>query len=159
MSPFLHSLLLCTLMTLAKAEPAGAKNVLPDTLLGVQRVTTSVPEPSSTGPAAVFQEVKVTTAEFDPKTLAQRLRDTKAIGFLTKLQLKGDIDGLLKELEELRHGQGHATVEQLHERFQLLFDKIVSLLQDQDPGLAKSITNARQSLWDWVSDPNKSVKL
>jgi len=151
--------LLCTLMTLAKAEAAGSKNAVPDSGLGVRRVTTSVPEPSSTGPASVFQEVKVTTEEFDPRTLAQRLRDTKAIGFLTKLQLKVDIDGLLEELEELHHGQNHATVEQLHERFQLLFDNIVSLLQDKDPELAKSITNARQSLWDWVSDPNKSVKL
>ena len=41
----------------------------------------------------------------------------------------------------------------------LLFHKIVTLVQNKDPKLAKSITDARQSLWKWLSDPNTSVKL
>ena len=106
-----------------------------------------------------FTEAKQTTGDFDPKTLAESLRNTKAIGFFTKLQLKSEIDGLLDDLKELNQGKKPPTLAQLHERFQLLFHKIVTLVQDKDPKLAKSITDARQSLWQWLSDPNTSVKL
>ena len=106
-----------------------------------------------------MQWAKVTTEDFDPKTLAQSLRHTNAIGFFTKLQLKDDIDTLVEELRQLDRGKGDATLHQLYERFQLLVHKIVSLLQDKDPNLARRITDARQNMWKWLSDPNKSGKL
>ena len=109
-------------------------------------------------PAPVLQRVELTAQHFDPGTLAERLRQTSAIGFFTKLQLKGDIESLVKELENHYAGKSSSTLMQLDERFQLLFHKIVTLVQDKDPQLAKDLTSARQSLWEWVSDPNKSVK-
>jgi len=100
----------------------------------------------------------MTTEDFDPKSLAESLRNTKAIGFLTKLQLKGDIDSLVDDLKKAVPGE-QARLAELHERFQLLFHKIVTLVQDKDPSLAKSITDSRERVWNWLSDPNKSVKL
>lgn len=101
----------------------------------------------------------MTTHEFDPKSLAESLRNTKAMGVFTKLQLKSEIDDLVKEVKALNQGKERATLTQLEERFQLLFHKIVTLLQDKDPKLAKSITDARESVWKWLSDPNNSVTL
>lgn len=114
---------------------------------------------ASSGPASVLQWFALTTRDFDPDTLAQRLRQTSSIGFFTKLKLKGEIEGLVKEVEDHSAGKSNAKLTQLHERFQLLFHKIVTLVQDKDPRLAKDLTNARQSLWEWVSDPKKSVEL
>jgi len=116
-------------------------------------------ESALSGPAPALQRVERTSQHFDPGTLAERLRQTNAIGFFTKLQLKGDIENLVKEVDDHYAGKNNATLMQLHERFQLLFHKIVTLVQNKDPQLAKDITSARQSLWEWVSDPNKSVKL
>ena len=120
--------------------------------------TESVDRATSSEPAPALQWVKLTAQDFDPGTLAERLRQTSAIGFFTKLQLKGDIEDLVKELEDHYAGKSRATLMQLEERFQLLFHKIVTLVQDKDPQLAKDLTSARQSLWKWVSDPKKSIK-
>jgi hypothetical protein len=37
--------------------------------------------------------------------------------------------------------------------------KVLSLLQDGDPSLAKAISSSREAIWDILSDPQKFSKI
>lgn len=41
----------------------------------------------------------------------------------------------------------------LHERYNLLFLKVLSLLQDDDPPLFRDIAASREAIWDLLADP------
>jgi hypothetical protein len=86
-------------------------------------------------------------------TLAQRLRETDAIGVFTKIELKFEIDELVDALRAYHHGQREPSLEQLHERYNLLLLKVVTLLQADDPTLARDIGASRAALWDLLSAP------
>jgi len=47
------------------------------------------------------------------------------------------------------------TLAKLHENFDLLVLKVVSLLQDKDPPLAREISVSREALWNLLADPVK----
>ena len=89
----------------------------------------------------------------DLEELEARLRETDAIGFFTKLELKGQVDDLLEEVRNFHHEESELSIEELHERFNLLMLKVLSLLQDDDPGLSADIAMARAALWTVLSDP------
>jgi len=91
--------------------------------------------------------------KLDLDDLEQRLRNTDAIGFLTKLSLKHEIDDLLDAFRAFHKGKGELTHEQLRERYDLLLLKVVTLLQDGDPTLAQEIYAAREGLWELLLDP------
>jgi hypothetical protein len=89
----------------------------------------------------------------DIATLEGRLRDTGAIGFFTKLQLKSEVDDLLAAMRGYHEGDGEETIDALKERFNLLLLKVLSLLQDEDPPLSRDISCARGRLWRILADP------
>jgi hypothetical protein len=105
-----------------------------------------VPAPATPQPAA---------APLDLKSLEVRLRQTKAIGVLTKLSLKNQVDDLLVKFRAYHKRQGTATLAELRRNYDLLLLKVLSLLQDGDPPLARDIVKSRAAIWSILADPRK----
>jgi hypothetical protein len=95
----------------------------------------------------------------DLAALEQRLRDTHAIGVFTKLSLKNDVDDLLERFRSTYRTQIRGPSPDLRQRFDLLLLKVVTLLQDDDPALARAISSSREALWGILSDPAKFAKI
>lgn len=52
-------------------------------------------------------------------------------------------------------GGGEDSLEQLHERYDVMVHKLVVLLQDKDEELVKSIDDGRDKLWAMLADAKK----
>jgi len=94
----------------------------------------------------------------DLEGLEYRLKQTKALGVLTKLALKNQIDDLIADLDAF-HQKHEGDLAALRERFDLLLLKVTSLLQDGEPDLAREIAEARDGLWRLLADPTEFAKL
>jgi hypothetical protein len=102
-------------------------------------------------PAAEAQNTPAAT--LDLKGLEQRLRDTHAIGLFTKLSLKNQVDDLLAQFRAFHQGDSGITLAQLRQQYELLLFKVVSLLQDDDPELASTVSSSRQAIWNLLVNP------
>jgi hypothetical protein len=91
----------------------------------------------------------------DLASLEQRLKDTKAIGVLTKITLKNQVDDLLNQFRAFYQGKLNITVAELRRSYDLLVLKVLSLLQDSDQALATAIVASREAIWGILSDPAK----
>jgi hypothetical protein len=112
-----------------------------------------VPEPVPTPPAA-----KPPSPPLDLTSLEARLRETKAIGTFTKLALKNQVDDLLAQFRAYHEGHQH-TLAELRQPYELLIMKVLSLLQDGDPSLARMISDSREAIWGILSDKSKFTKI
>jgi len=83
------------------------------------------------------------------------LKDTDAIGVLTKLSLKNQVDDLIARFRAYHQGVQPPTLPQLRPNFELLVMKVLSLLQDKDPGLARDISASREAIWGVLADKSK----
>ena len=83
------------------------------------------------------------------------MRETKAIGVLTKLTLKNQVDDLLDQFRMYYQGKLKTTLAELRRSYELLVLKVLALLQDADPPLAKAIASSRESIWGILADPVK----
>ena len=126
--------------------------------------TRTVPTaPDSPGPTeqprrkedAAPSEGKQEAPALNVASLEKRLRETKAIGFFTKLSLKNQVDDLLAQVRAFHEARSGATLAQLRERYDLLLLKILSLLQESDQLLARDISASREVLWSLLADPVK----
>ncbi len=91
----------------------------------------------------------------DLKGLEKRIVDTKAIGFLAKLSLKGKLDEFVKDLRAAHGGGQEHTLEDMHERYDLLVHNVLAMLEKMDPQLADEIAVAREALWVLLADVEK----
>lgn len=91
----------------------------------------------------------------DLATLEKRLKETGAIGLMTKLALKNQVDELLDRFRAHYDGRVKTTVAQLRQPYDMLILKVLSLLQDGDPSLAKAIADSREAIWAVLTDPAK----
>ena len=91
----------------------------------------------------------------DLDSLKERLKDTKAIGVLTKISLKNQVDDLLDQFRAYYQGKLKVTLAELRRSYELLVQKVLSLLQDTDPSLATAIVASRDAIWGILSDPRK----
>jgi hypothetical protein len=71
-------------------------------------------------------------------SLRSSLRETDAIGFVTKLSLKHQLDSLLESFGDYHRGQGDQTLPSLHQQFAELLDSTLSVLRDEDPQLYRT---------------------
>ena len=97
-------------------------------------------------------------ARLDLEGLEERLAETRALGVLTKLALKNEIDDLVGDVRRF-HEQARGPLGELRERFDLLVMKVMSLIQDDAPGLADEIARSREALWRLLADPAEFAKL
>jgi hypothetical protein len=94
-------------------------------------------------------------APLDLNGLVQRLRDTNAVGLFTKVALKNQVDDLLGEFRAFYEGKSQSTLADLRRPYDLLVMKILALLQDSDPALAKDIVASRERIWAVLTDRSK----
>jgi hypothetical protein len=77
---------------------------------------------------------------------------------LTKLSVKNQADDLLEKFRTYHKQQGSSqTLTELRRAYEMLLLKLLSLLQDGDPPLAKDIDSSRAAIWDVLVDPGKFI--
>jgi hypothetical protein len=91
----------------------------------------------------------------DLALLEKRLRETQAIGVFTKIALKNQVDDLLNKFRAYYQGRTKASLAELRQPYEMLLLKVLSVLQDGDPALARSIVASREVIWGVLVDPNK----
>ncbi|MGH9933228.1 MAG: hypothetical protein ACREA9_28935, partial [Pyrinomonadaceae bacterium] len=129
------------------------------------RAKTSAEIPASSAPAEQIRNKEDAAPRagepppLDLKSLEQKLRDTDAIGVFTKLTLKNQVDDLLGRFKAYYQGLIKTTLAELRQPYDLLMLKVLSLLQDRDPPLAKAILESREEIWGILSDPAKFSNL
>lgn len=97
-----------------------------------------------------------TAAEIlDFKSLATRLRKTKAINLRTKFAVKNESDDLLEAFRAYHAQRGTITLAELRQSYDALFLKLYTLLEDADPPLAREIDRSRAAIWAILADPMK----
>jgi hypothetical protein len=118
----------------------------------------------STGPTTISQSVTIEAPvpaarhvepPLDVASLKARLRDTSAIGVFTKLSLKNQVDDLLKEFRAHYLNGQKTSVASLRQPYDMLVLKVLSLLQDADPPLARTISGSREAIWNILADPEQ----
>jgi hypothetical protein len=109
------------------------------------------PKKESTAPDVA----KKASPTLDLASLEQRLKDTKAIGVLTKIALKNQVDDLLDQFRAFYQGKLKTTLAELRRPYDLLVMKVLALLQDSDPPLASAIVTSREAIWGILADPEK----
>lgn len=94
----------------------------------------------------------------DVTALERRLKETDAIGVFTKLTLKNQVDDLLENFKAFYQGRTETKLADLRQPYDLLILKVLALLQDRDPPLAREIRESREEIWSMLSDPAKFAK-
>jgi hypothetical protein len=110
-------------------------------------------------PGATPSPAKKAPPPLDLTTLETRLKETKAIGVFTKLTLKNQVDDLLEQFRAYYQGRARTTLAELRQPYDRLLLKVLSLLQDGDPELARTIVASREAIWGILADPNKFATL
>jgi hypothetical protein len=118
---------------------------------------TTAPAPAAPIPraAAVPVPSKPPAPALDLASLKTRLRDTRAIGVFTKLSLKNQVDDLLGQFRAYHKRQSATPLAELRQSYDMLLLKVLSLLQDSDPPLARDIVQSRTAIWGILSNPQK----
>ena len=73
----------------------------------------------------------------------------------TKIALKNQVDDLLDKFRRHYKGQEKTALTELRQAYDLLLMKVLSLLQDGDPPLARNIVASREAIWSILADPQK----
>jgi hypothetical protein len=114
--------------------------------------TSATPAPA----AAKADAAKADAApHLDLKGLEQRLKETSAIGILTKLALKNQVDDLLARFRAYHDGRQPPTLTDLRPSYELLIMKVQSLLQKDEPVLAEDVARSREVIWGMLADKGK----
>lgn len=116
-----------------------------------------VPPPPAPKPPAP-EAARPTPPPLDLESLEARLKDTGAIGLLTKLSLKNQVDDLIERFLAFHEGKRPPTLSELRPAYELLLMKILSLLQDKDTALAHDINASREAIWSLLTDRGKLAR-
>lgn len=114
-----------------------------------------LPNQEGTSPS----DAKPKPPPLDLASLEQRLKETKAIGILTKITIKNQVDDLLNQFRSFYRGTLKSNLADLRRSYDLLVLKVLSLLQDSDQTLATAIATSREAIWGILSDPAKFAKI
>ena len=77
---------------------------------------------------------------------------------LTKIAVKNQSDDLLERFRAYHRQQGATALSDLRRSYDMLFLKLLALLQDGDPPLAKDIDRSRAAIWEILADPQKFIE-
>lgn len=135
--------------SVAKVEPQAA------------RKPAKIPaeQPAKKASATPDSGKKAASPPLDLTALETRLKETKAIGVFTKITLKNQVDDLLEQFRAYYQGRAKTTLAELRQPYDRLLLKVLSLLQDDDPELARAIVASREAIWDILADPAKFATL
>jgi hypothetical protein len=133
----------------SKAEPPDARTPAKPPVEQPVRKPVATPSPAK----------KATPPPLDLTALETRLKETKAIGVFTKITIKNQVDDLLEQFRAYYQGRAKTTLAELRQPYERLLLKVLSLLQDGDPELARAVLASREAIWDILADPNKFATL
>ena len=133
------------------AKPA-AKPAVPEAKPPAKPAAPTAPPAAKAAPVAKAPPL-------DLKALETELKETKAIGVMTKLSIKNQVDDLLSQFRAFYQGKLKTTLAELRRPFDLLVLKLLALLQDSDPALAAAIVASREAIWGILSDRTKFASL
>jgi hypothetical protein len=77
---------------------------------------------------------------------------------MTKLSVKNQSDDLLEKFRAYHRQQSTLTLSELRRSYDMLLLKLLALLQDGDPPLAKDIDRSRSAIWEILADPRKFIE-
>lgn len=137
------------------ATQSAPKAAPPDAKASAKGAPAKAPAAQAPKKESVAPEVATKTPTLDLKSLEQRLTDTSAIGVLTKVALKNQVDDLLDQFRAYYQGKLKTTLAELRRPYDLLVLKVIALLQDSDPALASAIAASREAIWGILADPAK----
>ena len=114
-------------------------------------------EDPSAGDTAQGVDAEDGAPPFDIDTLVERMKNTDAIGVISKLSLKNKVDDLLERADEIKQKQASGDVAShtsaLREEFEGLILKTIALLnKGEDYTLAEDIYLAREALWKSIME-------
>ena len=69
------------------------------------------------------------------------------------------VDDLLEQFREFHRSPDQSSRAKLRQAYDLLLLKVLALLQDGDPGLARDVSSSREALWSILVDPDKFKNL
>ena len=137
--------------TSASAGPRDAKAVPP-----AAKAPPPAPSAQATKKDSAPPEVaKPKAPPLDLASLEARLKETKAIGVLTKIAISNQVDDLLDQFRAFYQGKLKTTLAELRRPYDLLVLKVIALLQDSDPALATAVVASREAIWGILSDRTK----
>jgi len=150
-SASIHVGILCIALgtALAWAEVTQYPDALPESASAA--VVVERPDPVL-APAPVARKLE---PPLDVAALKTRLRETRAIGTFAKLALSNQMDDLVQEFRSHHLGARNSTVASLRQRYDLLVLKVLALIQDGDPLLARTIAGSREAIWSILADPEQ----
>ncbi|MCK6369944.1 MAG: hypothetical protein L6Q83_01250 [Gammaproteobacteria bacterium] len=73
----------------------------------------------------------------------------------TKISLKNQVDDLLDKFRAYYQQRAKTTLSELRRPYDMLLLKVLSLLQDSDPPLARDIVASREAIWGILADPER----
>jgi outer membrane biosynthesis protein TonB len=142
----------------AQPQPVPAKRPAQPSPSAKGQAEPAPPAKAQAQPAAPAKQAAA-PGTLDLEALKARLKETKAIGLMTKLSLKNKVDDLLDEFRQHHAGKSMPTVAELRRAYDLLMMKVLSLLQDKDKQLASDILSSREGIWGLLADPKKFAAL
>jgi hypothetical protein len=153
----------------AKAAPPATAKASPPAKTAPAPVTKGTTAPVAKAPVMKAPAAKAQPAAPAPRTAAvapldlealkTQLKQTKAIGLMTKLSLKNQVDDLLDKFKAHHSGKQTPTMTELRRSYDLLMMKVLSLLQDHDQKLASDIVSSRERIWGLLADPRAFAAL
>ena len=109
-------------------------------------------------PAPASAPAPPAEASLSLEELGQRIKQTPAIGTFSKLSLKNDLDDLVDGLRGY-HERKQGNLEDLHQRYEALVLKLMTLLEGDEPELALALGRSRERIWNRLVDPVEFAKL
>lgn len=139
----------------AVERPAAAEP-LPPIVAPAKAAPASVPAPAAKLPPRKQDDPVAAVAPaaglLDVASLRARLRDTAAIGVMAKISLRSKVDDLLESFRKHYDGGQKTSLAALRRPYDELIMKVLDMLQDGDPSLARSISGSREAIWEILSD-------
>jgi hypothetical protein len=106
---------------------------------------------------STYSNVFAGSNNIDPELdeMYKKISQSKTIGVFTKLSIQNNATRLNKSFEEHHNGKRPPDIKELRERYDLMVQEMMILVQGKDPELAREIYETRLLLWSYLSDPEK----
>jgi len=133
------------------SEPAAAPSVTERAKPAAPRLAVEAPAKIEVRPPVA----RIAESTLDLASLKARLTDTSAIGIFTKLALKNQVDDLMNKFRAHYESGQKTNVSTLRQPYNDLVAKLLALVQDSDPSLARTISGSREAIWGILADAEK----
>lgn len=111
----------------------------------------------TTGCAGVSETTRPAQEAHEPPldlaTLESRLLETRSIGAFTRFVLRNEAGDLLNRFRAHHLDGRSSSVTALRQPYNMLILKVLALVQDNDPPLARYISGSREAIWNILADP------